>query len=152
LNTKQSTVLKAAILVGMAVGVAACNGKKELVTLDPKEMKGAQIPVSNLKKSSVKMNLTEQVEYSRTDLAQRLGVEKSAVEISSAQAVTWRSGALGCPELGVSYTDALIPGASIFLRVGNTLHAYHSRHDGVPFYCPRERVEQPLLDPTRDVT
>jgi len=152
LTITQRKVLKTAILAGMAISFTACKGTDTQIVPQPIKMKGEAIPVSNLKKPVVKMNLNEQVEYARIDLAKRLGIEQESVLLSSAQAVTWRSGALGCPKPGMSYTDALVPGASIFLRAGNTLHAYHSSRDGKPFYCPRERVEQPLLDHTQDVT
>lgn len=148
----QRKVLTTAILAGMAISFTACKGTDTQIVPQPIKMTGEAIPVSNLKKPVVKMNLNEQVEYARIDLAKRLGVEQESVLLSSAQAVTWRSGALGCPKPGMSYTDALVPGTSIFLRAGNTLHAYHSSRDGNPFYCPRERVEQPLLDHTQDVT
>ena len=150
LNYK-NLVIRATILSGLVISLAACKNVENQHTLEAKEL-DMQIPTSQLKKPMKKMNLKEQVEYSRTDLAQRLSVEPGSVEVSSAQAVTWRSGALGCPKPGMSYTDALVPGASIFLRVGKTLHAYHSSRDGKPFYCPRERAEQPLLDHTKDVT
>lgn len=118
----------------------------------PIKLKGEAIPVSNLKKQVLTMNLNEQVEYARNNLAERLGVELDSVLLSSAQAVTWRSGAVGCPKPGMAYTDALIPGTLIFLKAGNALHAYHSKRDGLPFYCPRDRVESPVLDKTHDVT
>ena len=148
---KEKSIMRAAILSGLIISLMSCKNTEDQHIVEVKEME-TQIPITQLKKSKVKMNLNEQVEYSRNNLAQRMGVELGSVEISSAQTVTWRSGALGCPKPGMSYTESLVPGASIFLRVGNTFHAYHSKRDGNPFYCPRERVEQPLLDQTQDVT
>ena len=90
------------------------------------------------------MDLNEQIEFSRNDLAQRLGVEIDSVILSKAQMVTWSSGALGCPEDGMNYTQALIPGVLIHLDVGGKAHEYHAKHGGKPFHCPQERTEQPL--------
>lgn len=98
------------------------------------------------------MNLKGQVEYSMKDLAHRLDVPLDAVVLSGANQVTWRSGALGCPEPGMTYTQALVPGSVIYLRVYDMLHAYHARSGSEPFYCPRERVEQPVLDEGLDPT
>lgn len=98
------------------------------------------------------MNLNGQVQYAIEDLAQRLDVPLDAVVKSGARQVTWRSGALGCPEPGMNYTDALVPGSVIYLQTDNTTHAYHAKIGGEPFYCPRERVEQPVLDDSLDPT
>lgn len=92
------------------------------------------------------MNMSRQIEFARADLAQRLDVDPGQVVLSGAQAVTWRSGALGCPEPGMNYTQALVPGTVIYLKVDTTIHAYHARVAGQPFYCPRERVEPPAAD------
>jgi len=149
---KRRKYVKAVILLGATIGVTACTGPREQQISEPIELKGEAIPVSNLKKKVVKVNLNEQVEYARTDLSKRLGVELDSISLANARAVTWRSGALGCPKPGMAYTDALVPGTLIFLKAGNSLHAYHSKRDGLPFYCPRERVESPVLDKTQDVT
>lgn len=152
MTINQRNGLNAFVLVGMAIGIAACNGTQTQEFAEPIELKGEAIPVSNLKKPVVKVNLNEQVEYARIDLSKRLGVELDTVLLANARAVTWRSGALGCPKPGMAYTDALVPGTLIFLKAGDSLHAYHSKRDGMPFYCPRDRVESPVLDKTQDVT
>lgn len=91
------------------------------------------------------MSLRAQVDFARRDLAERLSVEVDEVELSGARPVNWRSSALGCPEPGMQYTDALVPGALIFLRKGSDIHGYHAKHGEKPFYCPRERAEQPVF-------
>ena len=98
------------------------------------------------------MNLNGQIEFSKMALAQRLDVPPDSVKVSSARQVTWRSGALGCPEPGMIYTDALVPGSVIYLQVDNMVHAYHAKFAGEPFYCPRERVEAPAPEEGVDNT
>ena len=100
----------------------------------------------------VPMNLQGQVEFAKKDLAQRLDVGVDSVELSGARYVTWRSGALGCPLLGMNYTQALVPGSVIYLKANDTLHAYHAKFAGEPFYCPKERVESPALEEGVDNT
>ena len=114
------------LLTGVLVGAAAC-------TSTPPE-----IPAP--------MNANGQVAFSKTDLAQRLGVAIESVVVSSTRPVTWGSGALGCPDPGMNYTQALVPGTVIYLKVDNTIHAYHARYGGEPFYCPRDRVEPPATE------
>jgi len=64
----------------------------------------------------------------------------------------WRSGALGCPEPGMNYTQALVPGALIILAVGKETHGYHAKLGGKPFYCPSERAEEPVYGQDSDMT
>ena len=50
------------------------------------------------------------------------------------------------------YTQALVPGALIFFRADNEVHGYHAAHGGKPFYCPRNRAEQPVFGTGADQT
>lgn len=98
------------------------------------------------------MNLNGQIKFSIEDLAQRLDVPPESIKVSGARQVTWRSGALGCPEPDMNYTEALVPGSVIYLQVDNAIHAYHGKIGSEPFYCPRDRAEQPVLDGDSDPT
>ena len=126
--------LRAALVLGSLTIVTSCASTDE------------KTPVET------PMNLKGQVEYSMKDLAHRLDVPLDTVVLSGARQVTWSSGALGCPEPGMAYTQALVPGSVIYLRVYDKLHAYHAGSGREPFYCPRERVEQPVLDDSLDPT
>jgi hypothetical protein len=53
------------------------------------------------------------------DAAQRTDTEPNAVEVIHAEAVTWNDGSLGCPEPGMSYTQALVDGYHVILRAGD---------------------------------
>jgi len=145
-------LLQASILAGLIVSVAACNGVNDQQSLEPSVQDSAQASASEQSVVTLPMNLNRQIEVSKDDLAQRLGVSLETVELSGARQVTWRSGALGCPEPGKSYTEALVPGAVIYLQVNNMIHAYHAKFAGQPFYCPRERVESPVLEDEVDHT
>jgi len=97
------------------------------------------------------MNVNEQLAFAIADLARRLGVEEGAIGTAVVRQVTWRSGALGCPEPGMGYTQALVPGLLIILQVGEEGYGYHARQGRQPFYCPRERVEAPASTTTEDI-
>jgi hypothetical protein len=92
-----------------------------------------------------KMNPNEQIAYSKQDLATRLGLTVDAIKVSGATPVSWRSGALGCPKPGMSYTDVLVPGIWIVLRVDKVIYRYHGVPGGQPFYCPNDRAEPPVM-------
>ena len=98
------------------------------------------------------MNLNDQIEFSKIELAQRLGIEPESITLSGAREVNWRSGALGCPKPGMNYTQALVPGVLIILTVGKEAHSYHAKLGGKPFYCPRERAEEPAFEQGANMT
>ena len=77
-------------------------------------------------------------------------MELEAIKISGATPVNWRSGALGCPKPGMSYTEALVAGIWINLRVDNTVYRYHAAANGQPLYCPDDRAEPPATAPGAD--
>lgn len=91
-----------------------------------------------------RMSLDEAVEAARRDLAERGGKADDAISVVEARTVTWRNGALGCPEEGMMYTQALVKGFYILLSDGDAEHAYHAGRDGKPFFCPADRSEPPL--------
>ncbi|MFX0538657.1 hypothetical protein ACQBAT_13870 [Ornithinimicrobium sp. Y1847] len=67
--------------------------------------------------------------------AQRRSVEESEVEIVDYREVTWRDGSLGCPEAGMMYTQALVPGALLVLEVDGEKASYHAGRQGGFSYC-----------------
>jgi hypothetical protein len=125
------------------IAIIACTtGEQQAVSgLSPTQDTGTAVPEQG--RSVEAMGLETQVEFSRKDLSQRLGIESGAITVYAVSPVSWRSGALGCPEPRMNYTQALVPGSLIFLKVGNETHGYHSKLGGEPFYCPRERAEKP---------
>jgi len=92
------------------------------------------------------MDKQEQSLFARAELAKRLGVPMEKTKVSGAIRVTWKSGALGCPEPGTSYTQALVPGMLIMVKVGNKAYRYHASSNGAPFYCPDARAESQYLN------
>ena len=82
----------------------------------------------------------------KSDLATRLEITEQDIELSEAREVTWRDGALGCPEPDMMYTQALVPGYYIRLSAGDDSYAYHAGRDGQPFLCPEERSQPPADD------
>ena len=69
------------------------------------------------------------------DLARRLETPPEEVEVVSTEEVTWNNGSLGCAQKGTSYTQALVPGLRITLRVDGTTYSYHQGNGKTPFLC-----------------
>ena len=80
---------------------------------------------------------TPAVRQSVADLAAMLGVGASEVEVLAIEEVTWRDGSRGCARRGVMYTQALIEGSRITLRVDDTTYEYHAGGSGPPALCAR---------------
>jgi hypothetical protein len=90
------------------------------------------------------MHLAAQTAFARQDFASQHDASPDAISILNARPVQWRSGALGCPEQGMSYTQALVPGVQILLKYEEEIAAYHAAVGKKPFRCPLDRVETPV--------
>lgn len=77
----------------------------------------------------------EETQAAVADLAEREGVDESEVTLAGYREVTWRSGAIGCPEPGKMYTMALVPGRQLILAVDDTLFAYNAADGEAYNFC-----------------
>ena len=75
------------------------------------------------------------VDQAKADLTKRLGVDAAQVTVVSSEDVTWPDGSLGCPEPGMYYTQALVPGNRTVLEAGGKQYSYHSGAHRAPFLC-----------------
>lgn len=75
------------------------------------------------------------VNTAKTDLAQRLNISAEAISVTGLEDVTWQNGALGCPQPGMMYTQALIPGYKITLQANGAVFNYHGAAGQKPFLC-----------------
>ena len=78
------------------------------------------------------------------DAARRSGLPVAQLAVLSAEAVTWSDGSLGCPQPGLTYTQALVPGLWIRIRAGTESLDYHASERGALFSCPPERGVDPV--------
>lgn len=70
------------------------------------------------------------------DLAQRLSVRSSELQVLAVESVTWNDGSLGCPQPGRSYTQALVPGLRVLFQHAGKTYQYHAAEKGPFVYCP----------------
>lgn len=89
-------------------------------------------------------SMDEVVMLVRADAARRAGIEVGDVRVTNAIAVTWPDGSLGCPEPGMAYTQALVPGYRILVRAGERLLEYHASNRGRFLLCPADRATDPI--------
>ena len=69
-----------------------------------------------------------------SDLAAR-GVSTDGLEVVTARAVTWPSGALGCPQPGMAYTQMVIDGYQVVVTVGGKTYDYRYGSSANPRLC-----------------
>jgi hypothetical protein len=77
------------------------------------------------------------------DASKRTGLEVAKLEVVESVAVTWPDGSLGCPEPGMNYTMALVPGYRIRIKAGERVLDYHASARGYWVFCPVGRAVDP---------
>ena len=105
------------LLAGVLLGLSGCQAGEQAPDKSPDQQLSALA--------------TEAV----SDLADRLGLSAGDVRLVSEESVTWRDGSLGCPQKGMMYTQALVPGTLIVLAVGDLEYRYHAGQGRGAFYC-----------------
>ena len=80
--------------------------------------------------------------------AEGTGVDASEVNVVVAEEVTWSDGSIGCPEEGMGYTQALVPGYRAVLEVGGEELHFHASQAGDFRLC--EDPQPPVDDGTID--
>ena len=78
------------------------------------------------------------------DAAKVTGLAASELKVESAEQVTWSDGSIGCPQPGMNYTMALVPGYRIRVRVGEQVLDYHASRRGYFVLCPTGRSAEPI--------
>lgn len=69
------------------------------------------------------------------DLAQRLKVKPSELEVVAVEPVVWNDSSLGCPQPDQSYLMAQTPGVRVLFRNSGKTYQYHASDSGNFIYC-----------------
>jgi hypothetical protein len=77
------------------------------------------------------------VERAQADLAERLGVEPTEIEMQSVEEAQFPDASLGVPEPDTIYAQVITPGYVIKLAVGDGVYTYHASEERVVF-VPQE--------------
>ncbi|MBE0550695.1 MAG: hypothetical protein IH627_24125 [Rubrivivax sp.] len=95
------------------------------------------------------LGLDEVVLAARADAARRTGWAAESLALIGADSVTWADGSLGCPQPGMAYTQALVPGYRVRLRGPAGELDYHASARGALVLCPPGRAVDPLPGASR---
>ena len=97
-------------------------------TLEPIPTLEEQMPITG----EVPQDLLQQMV---DDLSQRIDVPSESITVERAEEVVWRDGSLGCPQPGMVYTQALVPGYRVTLVTAEQHYHYHANDSGYFFLC-----------------
>lgn len=150
MRKKEGNLIPTTVYAGIVVGLAACNGAEAPVQSGDPLTGEAQVVAPGKEIPVKSMSMGEQIKFATEELAQRLDTTSDSMTLIGARKVNWRSGALGCPQPGMNYTQALVPGVLILLQVDGKSFGYHAKDGAKPFHCPRERVEVPASTQAED--
>lgn len=135
-----------AMTIAAALLLVGCGAPDEDVAT-PETPDEAEDPMEDDADGRVAADLDAEVDQAVADAAETAGVSDEDIEVVAAEHVTWSDGAIGCPEPDGMYTQALVEGYRILLRVAGEEVAYHGADGQPPFRCddPMEPVEDDTM-------
>ncbi len=91
-------------------------------------------------------SLRPEIDDATQDLAGRLALPATDIEVVRAERVAWPDGSLGCPRPGMLYTQALVRGCFVQLHAAGRNWNYHGGRGGPPRLCdsPNEMLPEDL--------
>jgi hypothetical protein len=136
----------------ICIGLSGCHGEidtsNEGASADNVTSNASAILITGEENMTHANETRPLVKTAIEDLAKRLEIPPSEIQVVRVESVTWRDGSLGCPKTDMMYTQALVDGLLIVLRVGKTNYHYHSGKERPPFLCenPEKLAAKPALD------
>jgi hypothetical protein len=75
------------------------------------------------------------IAMAKENLAQRLSIPITQINLVEIKEVEWSDSSLDCPQPGMSYLQVITPGYRILLEASETQYEYHSNRDAYVVYC-----------------
>lgn len=109
---------------------------------DPAEEESADPPGDDAAGGSDPL-LGPEIQVALDDAAERSGVPRDELMITTTELVTWPDGAAGCPEPDTMYTQALVDGFLIVIEADGEPYHYVGVTGEEPTYCadPQDPVD-----------
>ena len=138
--THRRAVLSALLATSVLVGCAGGDAGDDAAPPTLEAPGGADDGAPDLEDGAdtdgaIAPGLQDAVTVAVADAAGVAGVSEDAIAVLVAETVTWPDGSLGCPEPGMTYTQALVDGYRIDLEVGGARVTYHGALGSPPFRC-----------------
>jgi len=141
-------------MYSLVLACTACVQNSDEPTADGTAQSSFQqkpVKESGMDSSTDGKTMDQHISDAVAELATRTGVAADTITVRDARSVNWGSGATGCPEPGMNYTQAIVPGLQLLLEADGTIYHFHGRTGSSLFYCPDERVEPPAFGPGKEV-
>jgi len=132
-----------------ALVLVACSSTKP-EQIEGRTDSGARPETQPTSAASGAQSMQPMLERICADAAQRAGVALDQVKVLTVESVTWSDGSLGCPEPGMMYTQALVPGFRLVAKTTGGELLYHADAAGHTRNCRiQEGPELPQPAPER---
>jgi hypothetical protein len=118
--------------------------KTQEMVISPTE--GNTTPMIQPMPTSSNYSLQNLIEKAKDDLAQRLSIPITQINLIEALEVEWSDSSLGCPQPDMFYTQVITPGYRILLEANARVYEYHSNRDTYVIYCENSN---PLISPPK---
>lgn len=89
-------------------------------------------------------DLQSMTEAALDEATRQTKLDRARLKVISAEYVTWADGSLGCPQPGMAYTQALVPGYRIRVQAGVEVLDFHASRRGQLVLCPSGRSAEPV--------
>jgi hypothetical protein len=106
----------------------------------------APVPQQAVPQPPAPAGLASVTDSALADATRASGVARDSLRVLSSEPVTWSDGSLGCPEEGMLYSQALVPGYRIRIEANGRVLDYHASRDGRLLLCPEWRAVPPVSD------
>lgn len=131
--------------ITLALVLAACAGSAGAPTPSASESPDASRPARSTPPLETVPPATDEpvigevpaalLDQVKAETAERAGVGIGDLEVVVAEAVTWNDGSLGCPEPGMVYTQALVPGYRVVIKADGIEYSFHGAENGTLIFC-----------------
>ena len=78
------------------------------------------------------------IEKAKEDLAQRLSISATEINLVEITEVEWTDSSLDCPQPGMNYLQVITPGYRIVLEAGGQPYEYHTNREAYFVYCENQ--------------
>jgi len=141
------------ILLILALALAGCGPSRpdgDLVPSDPLAPPSEEAPSTPLNQGEpaemtpttpADPGLQNLIEKAKEDLAQRLNVLLTQINLIEARAVVWPDASIGCPQPGMQYKQVPEDGALIVLQANGITYEYHNGGRRGLFLCQKTSKE-----------
>jgi hypothetical protein len=123
------------ILAALSLVLTACGEVGQSATTSTASAPSTAPSTTESDRTPTTLEVVSIADRSRDDLAERHGASPDAIEVLEVERVTWRDGSLGCPEPDKIYSQALVEGWRVTLRLREVTYEYHASLEGEPFLC-----------------